>query len=288
MASLLLFAVLGALFPFSAAFAQEADDSTFLIVNKSTNELAYFAEGQLVKVFPVATGLKPQYTPEGIFPIVNKIKNRPYYTDNIPGGDPRNPLGDRWLGLHVGNTYGTTYAIHGNNNKNSIGKYVSKGCIRMHNDDIHWLFDRLPLETKVLIVSSDLSFEELAKAHGFSIQTPYEGDLYLNGEKVALDRPIIEFRHRTYLPMREVFQLLGGKVTWDQQTKTVTAIAGEREIKHHAASAVLHINGEEVRMTTESRNWNGTIMMPLRDLAEALGWEVKWEKETGNIHLSNR
>jgi lipoprotein-anchoring transpeptidase ErfK/SrfK len=57
---------------------------------------------------------------------VNKIKSRPYYTGHIPGGDPRTPLGKRWLGLNANGTYGgDTYGIHDNNNESSIGKYVS-------------------------------------------------------------------------------------------------------------------------------------------------------------------
>jgi lipoprotein-anchoring transpeptidase ErfK/SrfK len=109
--------------------AAATESSTLIIVNKETNELAYFKNGLLERTFPVGTGEKPEYTPEGTFSIVNKIKNRPYYTDNIPGGDPRNPLGDRWLGLDANGTYGTTYAIHGNNNPDSIGNYVSAGCM---------------------------------------------------------------------------------------------------------------------------------------------------------------
>ncbi|MEI2449391.1 L,D-transpeptidase, partial [Priestia megaterium] len=92
-----------------------AASNQLVIINKSTNTLAFYDGGKLVRTFKVATGRQMSYTPEGTFSIVNKIKNRPYYKDNIRGGDPRNPLGDRWLGLNARGTYGTTYAIHGNN-----------------------------------------------------------------------------------------------------------------------------------------------------------------------------
>ena len=112
----------------------------YLIINSKKNKLGYFEDGVLVKEFSVATGKSSTPTPQGKFKIVNKIKNRPYYSGGIAGGSPNNPLGDRWLGLNVGVTYGTTYAIHGNNNACSIGKHVSGGCIRMHNSEIRWLF----------------------------------------------------------------------------------------------------------------------------------------------------
>lgn len=125
----------------------------FIVVDKSENRLYYYEKGKLVKSFAVATGKKPSYTPEGLFKIREKIKNRPYYKGKIKGGDPKNPLGDRWLGLEVKINGKTSYAyaIHGNNNESSIGKYVSEGCIRMHNKSIHWLYDEVKTGTPVLI-----------------------------------------------------------------------------------------------------------------------------------------
>lgn len=113
----------------------------------------YYEKGKVIKTFPVATGKKPSYTPEGLFKIHEKVKNRPYYKEGIKGGDPRNPLGDRWLGINVkvNGRVSYAYAIHGNNNANSIGKYVSAGCIRMHNKDVRWLYDKVKMNTPVLI-----------------------------------------------------------------------------------------------------------------------------------------
>jgi hypothetical protein len=141
----------------------------FIIINKSNNQLAYYNNNKLVKKFSVGTGRKPSYTPEGKFKIVNKIKNRPYYTDNIPGGDPRNPLGDRWLGLNAKGTWGTTYAIHGNNNPKSIGGYVSAGCIRMFDEEVEWLFNQVEVNTPVIITTSNKSFHAIATANGYKV-----------------------------------------------------------------------------------------------------------------------
>lgn len=149
--------------------ASAASGSQFIIINKSTNQLAYYENSQLKKVFAVATGKKPSYTPEGRFKIVNKIVNRPYYTGKIPGGDPRNPLGNRWLGLNARGTWGTTYAIHGNNNPNAIGKYVSNGCIRMYDEEVEWIFSQVKVGTPVIITSSGKSFDAIAMANGYKV-----------------------------------------------------------------------------------------------------------------------
>nr|WP_242647219.1 L,D-transpeptidase [Priestia megaterium] len=135
--------------------ASKPANQDLIIINKYYNKLAYFHDGKIEMVESVATGKTWEKTPVGFFKIVNKIKNRPYYTGHIPGGDPRNPLGKRWLGLNANGTYGDTYGIHGNNNESSIGKYVSQGCVRMHNADIEKLYDkvqvghRLPLRIPI-------------------------------------------------------------------------------------------------------------------------------------------
>jgi lipoprotein-anchoring transpeptidase ErfK/SrfK len=125
--------------------------SYYIEVNKSKNTLAIFKNQKLVRSLPVATGKAVNLTPVGTFKIVNKIKDPWYSPKGIAGGTPQNPLGVRWLGLNVPNTKGTKYGIHGTNNPTSIGKYASLGCIRMNNKDIQWLYDQIPIGTKVVI-----------------------------------------------------------------------------------------------------------------------------------------
>ena len=166
--ALCLAALISISYTASAANASEnAASGDLIIINKKTNQLAYFHNGKLEKTYSVATGKTWSATPVGFFKIVNKIKNRPYYTGHIAGGTPNNPLGSRWLGLNANGTTGDTYAIHGNNSEDSIGKYVSHGCVRMHNADVEELFDKVAVGTSVAITYSSKTFEELAKVYGY-------------------------------------------------------------------------------------------------------------------------
>ncbi|MFE5429881.1 L,D-transpeptidase family protein [Peribacillus simplex] len=160
------------IFAFSfVGFSNTSDAAArqLIIINKANNQLAYYENDNLVRVFSVATGKKASYTPEGKFKVVTKIVNRPYYKGNIRGGDPKNPLGKRWLGINARNTPGNTYAIHGNNDPNTIGKYISAGCIRMYNNDVQWLYDRVKMNTVVLIASSNKSFATIAATNGYKV-----------------------------------------------------------------------------------------------------------------------
>jgi len=271
--------------PAKAQTLPSAKAEELLVVNKKTNELAYFVDGERIRVFPVATGKTEELTPEGVFPIVNKIKDRPYYKEKIPGGDPANPLGRRWLGLRVGDTEGTTYAIHGNNNEASIGKHVSAGCIRMRNDDIEWLFERIAIGTKVVIASSAASFEELAAKNGFEVFAPFAASVSVAGAAVEPPVPVYAYRGVTYVPLRRGFELLGGNVAWDAETGLATANIGERRIVHRPGEAEAEVDGANVSIAAPSRLVDGSVYVPLRAMASLAGGNVHWDAASRTIYL---
>lgn len=129
----------------------EQYEGVYLEINKTKNILNVYLNGDIVYSFKIATGKTTAQTPEGTFKIITKVKDPWYLPKNIPGGDKRNPLGTRWLGLNVPNTGGYKYGIHGTNNPSSIGHHVSSGCIRMYNQDVEWLYRHIPLNTPVII-----------------------------------------------------------------------------------------------------------------------------------------
>lgn len=79
-------------------------------------------------------------------PPTEMIERQPYLPRFMAGG-PGNPLGARTLYLG-----GTIYRIHGTNEPQTIGKFVSSGCFRMLNADVEDLFERVKVGTKVVIL----------------------------------------------------------------------------------------------------------------------------------------
>jgi lipoprotein-anchoring transpeptidase ErfK/SrfK len=65
-------------------------------------------------------------------------------------GGPDNPMGARALYLYEGG-HDTLYRIHGTNEPEKIGQAVSSGCIRMRNIDVIDLYNRVSLNTKVIV-----------------------------------------------------------------------------------------------------------------------------------------
>ena len=73
-------------------------------------------------------------------------KRQPGLPKYMAGG-PRNPLGAR--AMYLGSTL---YRIHGSNEPWSIGRAVSSGCIRMRNEDVIDLYERVKVGTKVVVL----------------------------------------------------------------------------------------------------------------------------------------
>lgn len=86
--------------------------------------------------------LRPDWSPP---PEVKR--DIPSLPDLIPGGAPNNPMGEAALTLGQSGEY----AIHGTNRPESIGRFASYGCIRMHNRDILDLFARVQVGTPVIV-----------------------------------------------------------------------------------------------------------------------------------------
>lgn len=182
------------------------ESKQMIIINKFDNSLTFYKDGYFIREFDVATGRVSSFTPEGDYQVANKVKNMPYYKTNIPGGDPRNPLGDRWIGLNVPNTQGFTYGMHGTNMEWTIGTYASSGCVRMYNSEVRWLFKRVEIGARVIITNQDKSAEEIAKESGYSIHKGKKTDRLFyslskvfiynkaNGESYTVARPLTELK----------------------------------------------------------------------------------------------
>lgn len=135
--------------------------NTLIIVDKSSRRVNFYKNCKLIRSMPCAIGKASTQTPSGKYRILEKIQNRPYYKDHIPGGHPSNPLGKYWLGI------GNGYALHGTNNEGSIGGAVSHGCMRMYNSDIKWLYSQVKQGTTVLIDNGGAS--NIASKYRFKI-----------------------------------------------------------------------------------------------------------------------
>jgi lipoprotein-anchoring transpeptidase ErfK/SrfK len=88
----------------------------------------------------------PSWTPTA--EIKRRLSNVP---DFVEGG-PQNPMGARALYLYQGNK-DTLFRIHGTNQPEHIGRAISSGCIRMRNEDVIDLYNRVKVGAIVVVLA---------------------------------------------------------------------------------------------------------------------------------------
>ena len=99
----------------------------------------------------------PSWTP------TPEIKQR-MRVPNFVGPGPQNPMGARALYLYEGNK-DTIYRIHGTNQPEYIGAAISSGCIRMTNEDVIDLYNRVNIGTPVIVLAPGRSRIALSSGH---------------------------------------------------------------------------------------------------------------------------
>jgi len=102
--------------------------------------------GKSGKQWAGTTRIDGKYRNPAWSPPAEVKRDKPSIPDVIAGGSPRNPMGVAAMTLAGGE-----YAIHGTNMPGSVGGFVSYGCIRMLNQDITDLYQRVSVGTTVVV-----------------------------------------------------------------------------------------------------------------------------------------
>jgi L,D-transpeptidase ErfK/SrfK len=130
-----------------------------IVVNLPERGGYIFKGGQFAGFFPVAIGKKGYETPTGTFKIVNLVENPTWIPPEwakeekpVPPG-PKNPLGDRWIGLSE-----PGLGLHATNAPDSVGGDVSHGCMRTYPKLAHQIFPHLNKQMEVKIVYEPVKF----------------------------------------------------------------------------------------------------------------------------------
>jgi L,D-transpeptidase ErfK/SrfK len=151
-----------------------------IVINIPEMRLYDFTAPGPPKVYSAAVGDAEDPTPIGEFRVGPKRRDpawyvpdsiraeKPYLPPVVPPG-PENPLGDRWMTIGR-----TTYGVHGTNNRWSIGRESTHGCVRLYEGDIEALFERIPEGTPLHIIYQPYKWG----AEGNTIYLEVHPDLY--------------------------------------------------------------------------------------------------------------
>lgn len=140
-----------------------------IVINVAEMRLYYYPAGSnTVEVLPIGIGQAGRETPRNWVTAVERKQEAPSWTPTpntrreyaargeslpafVPAGSD-NPMG--LYAIYIGRLY----AIHGTNANFGIGLRVSQGCIRLRNDDIKYLFDTVPVGTRVQLIDRPVKY----------------------------------------------------------------------------------------------------------------------------------
>lgn len=103
--------------------------------------------------------------------------------------------------------------------------------------------------------------------------------IYNNLDKIVFAdaaQPFIDDAGRTQIPVRAAAESMGCTVEWDSETETVTITKGDRTISVTIGENMLHEGNAAIEMDTVAQNLGGYTYIPLRYVAERLGYMVAW------------
>lgn len=140
-----------------------------IVINVAEMRLYYYPSGgNTVEILPIGIGQAGRETPRNWVTSVQRKQEAPTWSPTpntrreyarrgeslpafVPAG-PENPMG--LYAIYIGKLY----AIHGTNANFGIGLRVSQGCIRLRNDDIKYLFDHVPVGTRVQLIDQPVKY----------------------------------------------------------------------------------------------------------------------------------
>jgi hypothetical protein len=105
------------------------------------------------------------------------------------------------------------------------------------------------------------------------------------GEEIPFPVPPQIISNSTMVPMRTIFETFGYNISWDADTKTVTAENADYLITITIGSPNATVNTTDYTLDTPAVLVNGSTLVPLRFIGEASGYLVSWNGADKSVHI---
>ncbi|MCY9665477.1 NlpC/P60 family protein [Paenibacillus alginolyticus] len=109
----------------------------------------------------------------------------------------------------------------------------------------------------------------------------------LDGRPLSFQTPPVIENGYSLVPMRPIFEAEGAAISWDESTRTVTALKDGVVLTYRIGDTVAYKNHERLEMPVSGKIIDGFTMVPVRFISEALGNIVKWHEYSRSITISS-
>ncbi|MGF7035353.1 endonuclease YncB(thermonuclease family) [Paenibacillus mucilaginosus] len=111
--------------------------------------------------------------------------------------------------------------------------------------------------------------------------------VFVDGKKLVFEVPPAVINGSTLVPMRKIFESLGATIEWDGSTRTVTAKKADVEITYTIGEKKAKKNAADIELSVPGEVIEGSTLVPLRFVGEALGATVGWDGPSRTITISS-
>lgn len=113
--------------------------------------------------------------------------------------------------------------------------------------------------------------------------------VYVDGQRVSFDVEPRIINGRTMVPVRAIFEALGAKVEWNNDTRTASATKDGFRISLTMDSFLIMIGDSDyIEMDVTPINIDGRLLVPARFAAEAFSCEVDWLNDVRTVVIESK
>jgi len=144
---------------------------------------------------------------------------------------------------------------------------------------------RLVLVVILFVLVVVMALPATAAAAYSNIPAEVDVSIVVNGNVISPERQPVSVVGRILSPARTTFESLGATIDWYPETQTIVIIKGNMAIGMKVGSKEVNING--IITTTDAAPIlvRGTVMLPVRFVADTLNEEVKWDGGSRTVYI---
>ena len=112
--------------------------------------------------------------------------------------------------------------------------------------------------------------------------------VYVNDVEVDFDQsPVTEpKKFRTLVPLRSVLEYMGAEIDWYEDMEYAGVTIGDYRLLIKADSEYMMVNGKTTYLTCPAVEYNGRLLLPIRDVVQAVGGKVGWNEHTKVVTIT--
>lgn len=112
--------------------------------------------------------------------------------------------------------------------------------------------------------------------------------VYVNGEEIMFDQPPVtdKKRFRTLVPLRAVLEAMGAEIEWYNDMNYAGIDVNGHRLLIKPESEFMMVDGKAVTLQSPAIEYNYRILLPIRDVVEAVGGKVRWSEHSNEVFVS--